>query len=42
MKMFEKALVEFDYVISIVPNEFMPYHLKASCLHQMSIKFKKN
>ena len=38
LRMFEKAMKELDLVNLLAPTEFMPYHLKASCLHQLGIK----
>lgn len=37
MKRYVDAIYEFDLVNILAPNEFMPYHLKASSLHQMGI-----
>lgn len=36
--MFERAMKELDFVNTLAPTEFMPYHLKASCLHQLGKK----
>lgn len=38
MRMFERAMKELDFVNTLAPTEFMPYHLKASCLHQLGKK----